>query len=82
MRRTIDEARDLTGRLAGMQQDARALVAELRKIVGVLGAGGMARSHRGDEVARKICDRRDAELFEELARVMGESEGETFLRRR
>ena len=41
MRRTIDEAKDLSGRLALMQQDARDLVAELERIVGALGTGGI-----------------------------------------
>ena len=82
MRRTIDEAKDLSGRLALMQQDARDLVAELGRIVGALGTGGIPESRRGDELAREICDRRDAELFEELARAMSESGGQTFLHRR
>ena len=82
MRRTIDEAKDLSGRLARMQQDASDLVAELRQIVGALGTGGVPESRRGDELARKICDRRDAELFEELARAMSKSGGQTFVHRR
>ena len=49
MRRTIDEAKDLSGRLALMQQDARDLVAELGRIVGALGTGGIPESRRGDE---------------------------------
>ena len=49
MRRTIDEAKDLSGRLALMQQDARDLVAELGRIVGALGTGGIPDSPgRGD----------------------------------
>ena len=82
MRRTIDEAKDLSGRLALMQQDARDLVAELGQIVEALGAGGIPESRRGDELAREICDRRDAELFEELARAMSTPGGRTFLHRR
>ena len=82
MRRTIDEAKDLSGRLALMQQDARDLVAELGRIVGALGTGGIPESSRGEEMAREICDRRDAELFEELARAMSSPGGRTFLHRR
>ena len=82
MRRTIDEAKDLSGRLALMQKDARDLVAELGRIVGALGTGGMPESRRGDELARVICDRRDAELFEELARAMSTPGGRTFVQKR
>jgi hypothetical protein len=82
MRRTIDEAKDLSGRLALMQQDARDLVAELERIVGALDTGGRPDSRRGEEMAREICDRRDADLFEELARAMSSPGGRTFLHRR
>ncbi len=82
MRRPIDEAKDLSGRLARMQQDARDLVAELRRIAGALGAEEIPEARRGNELAREICDRRDTELFEELARAMSMPGGRTFLRRR
>jgi len=82
MRRTIDEAKDLSGRLALMQRDARDLVAELGRIIGALRTGGLPESSRGKDVAREICDRRDAELLEELARAMSTPGGETFLHRR
>lgn len=82
MRRTIDEAEDLSGRLARMQQDARDLVAELQQIAEALGTGGIPEPRRENELARQICDRRDAELFEELARAMSMPGGQTFLHRR
>jgi len=82
MQRTIDEAKDLSGRLALMQRDAHDLVAELGRIVGALDSTRTPESSRGEEMAREICDRRDAELFEELARAMSSPGGRTFLRRR
>ncbi len=82
MRRTIDEAKDLSGRLACMQQDARDLVAELRRIVGALGTDGIPESRQGSELAREDYDRRDVELFEKLARALSKPGGRTFLHRR
>jgi len=82
MRRPIDEAKELSGRLARMQEDARDLVAELQRIAGALGTDELPGSRPGNELAREICDRRDAELFEELARAMSMPGGRTFLRRR
>ncbi len=82
MRRTIDEAEDLSGRLARMQQDARDLVAELQRIAGALDTDEIPEARRENGLARRICDRRDAELFEELARAMSMPGGQTFVHRR
>ena len=82
MRQTIDEAKDLSGRLACMQQDARDLVAELRRIARALGTDGIPESRRGNELAREICDRRDVELFEKLVRAMSKPGGRTVFHRR